>query len=150
MRINIILPCHLGMMASWRGSLECEASYRASWNCMPFIDRNKRQKLFVLILRLSVKISVEMCALAMGIQWIDLLQLLWHHIDGLVQDCSNSSVLAMELLQFYAKPLIWHHGASISRLTVCSIVHANNKENINDLHCRAIMRRIHNWFTQIS
>ena len=26
-------------------------------------------------------------------------------IDGLVQDCSNSSALAMELLQSYAKPL---------------------------------------------
>ena len=26
------------------------------------------------------------------------------HMDGLVQDCSNSSALAMELLQFCAKP----------------------------------------------
>ena len=33
----------------------------------------------------------------------------WHafaHIDGLVQDCSNPSALAMELLQFCAKPSI--------------------------------------------
>ena len=28
-----------------------------------------------------------------------------HEIDGLVQDCSNSSALAMELLQSYTKPL---------------------------------------------
>ena len=28
------------------------------------------------------------------------------HINGLVQDCSNSSVLAMELLQSCIKPLI--------------------------------------------
>ena len=30
-----------------------------------------------------------------------------HHVDGLVQDCSNSSVLAMELLQSCTKPLMW-------------------------------------------
>ena len=29
------------------------------------------------------------------------------HIDGLVQDCSNSSALAMELQQFYTKPSIF-------------------------------------------
>ena len=29
------------------------------------------------------------------------------YIDGLAQDCSNSSALAMELLQSYAKPSIW-------------------------------------------
>ena len=29
-----------------------------------------------------------------------------HHIDGLVQDCSNSSALAMELLQSCTKPSI--------------------------------------------
>ena len=32
----------------------------------------------------------------------------WYiHIDGLVHDCSNSSALAMELLQFCAKSSIW-------------------------------------------
>ena len=38
------------------------------------------------------------------------------HIDGLVQDCSNSSALAMELLHSYAEPsiytfksLLWRH-----------------------------------------
>ena len=29
------------------------------------------------------------------------------HVDGLVQDCSNSSALAMELLQSCTKPSIW-------------------------------------------
>ena len=32
------------------------------------------------------------------------------HIDGLVQDCSNSSALAMELLQSCTKPSIWTYG----------------------------------------
>ena len=32
--------------------------------------------------------------------------LLIYNFDGLVQDCSNSSALAMELLQSYTKPLI--------------------------------------------
>ena len=27
-----------------------------------------------------------------------------HHVDGLVQDCSDTSAFAMELLQSYAKP----------------------------------------------
>ena len=30
------------------------------------------------------------------------------HLDGLVQDCSNSSALAMVLLQFYTKPSNFH------------------------------------------
>ena len=30
------------------------------------------------------------------------------YIDGLVQDCSNSCVSAMELLQSCTKPLIWY------------------------------------------
>ena len=29
------------------------------------------------------------------------------HLDSLAQDCSNSSVLAMELLQYGTKPAIW-------------------------------------------
>ena len=29
-----------------------------------------------------------------------------HHMEGLAQDCSNSSALAMELLQSCAKPSI--------------------------------------------
>ena len=32
---------------------------------------------------------------------------LYRHIDGLVQDCSNSSALAMELLPSYTKPPLW-------------------------------------------
>ena len=38
------------------------------------------------------------------------------HIDGLVQDCSNSSVLAVQLLQSCTKP-------SISRIDILSIFH---------------------------
>ena len=30
-----------------------------------------------------------------------------YHINGLVQDCSNSSALALELLQSYTKPSIY-------------------------------------------
>ena len=30
-----------------------------------------------------------------------------YQIDGLAQDCSNSSALAMELMQSCAKPLKW-------------------------------------------
>ena len=36
------------------------------------------------------------------------LWLLHCHFDDLVQDCSNSSALAMELLQSCTKPSIWH------------------------------------------
>ena len=31
----------------------------------------------------------------------------WKHIHDLVQDCSDSSALALELLQSYAKSSIW-------------------------------------------
>ena len=31
-----------------------------------------------------------------------------YHVDGLVQDCSNSSALAMELLQSCTKPSMLH------------------------------------------
>ena len=31
----------------------------------------------------------------------------YNDIDGLAQDCSNSSALAMELMQSCAKPSIW-------------------------------------------
>ena len=34
-------------------------------------------------------------------------QIVWFPIDGLVQGCSNSSALAMELLQSCTKPLVW-------------------------------------------
>ena len=36
----------------------------------------------------------------------DVLLFIWTYLDGIVQDCSNSSVLAKELLQFCAKPSI--------------------------------------------
>ena len=34
---------------------------------------------------------------------------LYHYIDGLVQDCSISSALAMEILQSCTKPSIWYY-----------------------------------------
>ena len=38
------------------------------------------------------------------------------YVDGLVQDCSNSSVLAMELLQYCTKPLIsWYNNLNSSK-----------------------------------
>ena len=52
----------------------------------------------------------------------------WKHIDGLVQDCSNSSAYALELLQSCTKPsiyqsnnmsalkTIWHHLIFIKKL----------------------------------
>ena len=33
--------------------------------------------------------------------------IIYKHFDGLVQDCSNSSALAMELLQYCTKPSIY-------------------------------------------
>ena len=33
-------------------------------------------------------------------------------VDGLVQDCSNSTMLAMELLQSCTKPFIWNSSQS--------------------------------------
>ena len=38
-----------------------------------------------------------------------LFEILTQYIDDLVQDCSNSSALAMELLQSYTKPSICYH-----------------------------------------
>ena len=44
------------------------------------------------------------------IQQMQKIQKLWNgelHINGLVQDCSNSIANALELLQSCTKPLIW-------------------------------------------
>ena len=46
------------------------------------------------------------------ITWSNDAQILWCHIDGLVQDCSNSSVLAVDLLQSCTKLSIWRHEAT--------------------------------------
>ena len=37
------------------------------------------------------------------------------YIDGLVQDCSNSSAFAMELLQSYIKPSIYIYVAHVNK-----------------------------------
>ena len=44
-----------------------------------------------------------------------------HHIDDLVQDCSNSSALAMELLQSCAKPSIFGCKDSALPVIICDI-----------------------------
>ena len=41
-------------------------------------------------------------------QWGDFIRPKWLSADGLVQDCNNSSALAMELLQSCTKPLNCH------------------------------------------
>ena len=43
---------------------------------------------------------------------------MFKHINGLVQDCSNSSALAMELLQSCTKPWIYWFGWSFTWITV--------------------------------
>ena len=52
------------------------------------------------------------------------------HIDGLAQDCSNSSTLAKKLLQYRSKPLIHHYNDVImntmaSRITSLAIVYSS-------------------------
>ena len=44
-----------------------------------------------------------------------------NHIDGLVQDCSNSIAFAMELLQSCNKPLIYWYCLYLA-ITLCSAV----------------------------
>ena len=51
---------------------------------------------------MMVRLPTHICATRP--QWV-----IWFHNDGLVQDCSNSSVLAMELLQSCTKPLTAGH-----------------------------------------
>ena len=50
-----------------------------------------------------------------------------NHVDGLVQDCSNSSALAMELLQSCTKPLMY------SSCSVIAVIIRN--EAISHLSC---------------
>ena len=47
--------------------------------------------------------------------WLNYGEAVWvvTHTDGLVQNCSKSSALAMELPQSYSKPSIWYHCRSI-------------------------------------
>ena len=57
------------------------------------------------------------------------------HFDGLVQDCSNSSALAMELLQSCAKPFISYLGMKSWDLHVCdrasTITHVDRVKKSN-------------------
>ena len=64
------------------------------------------------------------------------------YIDGLVQDCSISSALAMEMLQSCTEPLIYYNDVAWVSLHLISLItllfvqkpdQANSK-NINTLH----------------
>ena len=45
-----------------------------------------------------------------------------HNIDGLVQDCSNSSAVALELLQSCAKASIWLFGQTVTKAQIITKV----------------------------
>ena len=53
------------------------------------------------------------------------LKIVNHHIDDLVQDCSNSSALAMELLQPWTKPLTY---CDFFTQNICKRSHVANKD----------------------
>ena len=42
-------------------------------------------------------------------QWCPYHNMAYHYVDGLVQDCSNSSANALELLQSCTKPSMWYY-----------------------------------------
>ena len=48
------------------------------------------------------------------------------YIDGLVQDCSNSIVNALELRQSYATQLVQSSAVITSKLSHCYIQHSDN------------------------
>ena len=66
----------------------------------------------------------------------------WNHIDGLVQDCSNSSAYALELLQSCTKPsiyhsnnmsglkTIWHHLIFINKFMKWLAIHFSKYMNV--------------------
>ena len=62
-------------------------------------------------------------------QWVKILILYWksyippEHIDGLVQDCNNSTVNALELLQFCPKPKICNWASCLLHQPI--IMHAH-------------------------
>ena len=47
----------------------------------------------------------------------------WYHVDGMVQDCTNSSALAMELLQSCTEPSMWCHQSWVS---CCRVIMSAN------------------------
>ena len=65
------------------------------------------------------------------VPWRKYATLQWYHINDLVQDCSISSALAMEILQSCAKSSTWELRCLKSLAVDCSTaVQANNKDNI--------------------
>ena len=63
------------------------------------------------------------------LKWI--VKSLWHHIDGLAQDCSNSIAKALELLQSCTKPSIWCHWSwsSLPQVMACCLMTLSHYQN---------------------
>ena len=78
-------------------------------------DKQRKWHLYVACIR---SFMVEVLCHGIFYFWISDLFIYLHlqcyntAFDGLVQDCGNSSALAMELLQFYDKPSIWLYWSS--------------------------------------
>ena len=71
------------------------------------------------------------------------------YIDDLVQDCSNSSALAMELLQFCTKPSIYNYFyTNCLHFISFWTWHKNTKDIITRLHTR--YRIVTYWFACIA
>ena len=64
------------------------------WSCCSF-------------LAVSLRFQVSVWFVSVARPWKSTHHISNIHIDGFAQDCNNSSALAMELLQSYAKPLIY-------------------------------------------
>ena len=85
--------CDLGIQIKWVNMKSGKYLYETVW----FGDSDKMGQRELLYTS-----NIQNLNLAQ----FELLQVVGHgHIDGLVQDCSNSSALAMELLQSCAKAL---------------------------------------------
>ena len=77
-------------------------SNKLPWNL------NQNTKLFILNENTFENVICEKANILFRGIWIKLAYFAWKlHIDGLVQDCSNSIANALELLQSYTKPSIY-------------------------------------------
>ena len=68
----------------------------------------------------------------------------YHHVDGLAQDCSNSSALAMELLQFCTKPSIWSY-SYYSRSPHCKCLHSQWQHSYHNMCIICINQFVEIW-----
>ena len=91
------------------------------------------------------------------INWLRYLTNL-HYINGLVQDCSNSSALAMELLQSCTKPLIYNKEQDIYKILkltqsmlnkVVLVEQISEKKKEKDIYIQWKYLRIHVTFFHI-